>query len=56
VVWSGEHRCFIGETDARGKTGHANVFVAGEMRGPMSSNAAAEQGVAAAQALIGTAS
>jgi sarcosine oxidase, subunit alpha len=56
VVWSGEHRCFIVETDAHGKTGQANVFVAGEMRGPMSSNAAAEQGIAAAQALIGSAS
>jgi sarcosine oxidase subunit alpha len=56
VVWNAEHRCFVVETDATGKTGSDNVFVAGEMRGPMSSNVAVEQGLAAAKALAGSAS
>jgi sarcosine oxidase, subunit alpha len=51
VSWAAEARCFVVDTDGRGQTANPSVFVAGEMRGPMSSAAAAEQGLAAADAL-----
>ncbi|MDP1829840.1 MAG: FAD-dependent oxidoreductase [Archangium sp.] len=51
VVWNPAARCFVVQTDSRGQTANPAVFVAGEMRGPMSSAAAAEQGLAAADAL-----
>ncbi len=51
VVWNPTARCFVVQTDAAGRTANRSVFVAGEMRGPMSSSAAAEQGLAAADAL-----
>ena len=51
VVWNPAARCFVVQTDAKGQTANPSVFVAGEMRGPMSSAAAAEQGLAAADAL-----
>lgn len=53
VAWSPSARCFVVQTDARGQTKNPAVFVAGEMRGPMSSAAAAEQGLAAGDALCG---
>lgn len=53
VVWNPSSRCFVVETDARGQTANASLFVAGEMRGPMSSAAAAEQGLAAAETIAG---
>jgi sarcosine oxidase subunit alpha len=51
VVWNPATRCFVVQTDSRGQTANPSVFVAGEMRGPMSSSAAAEQGLAAADAI-----
>lgn len=53
VVWSPTARCFVVQADARGQTKNPAVFVAGEQRGPMSSAAAAEQGLAAGDALCG---
>ncbi len=51
VSWNAVTRCFVVETDAHGGTANPAIFVAGEMRGPMSSAAAAEQGLAAAEAI-----
>lgn len=51
VVWSARHHCFVVETDDKGRTARLNVFAAGEIRGPMSSAAAAEQGLAVADGL-----
>ncbi|MFT3707358.1 MAG: 2Fe-2S iron-sulfur cluster-binding protein [Archangium sp.] len=51
VVWNSHSRCFTVETDAVGRTARLNVYVIGEMRGPMSSAAAAEQGLATADHL-----
>ena len=55
VVWNPSSRCFVVVTDNRGQTANPALYVAGEMRGPMSSSAAAEQGLAAADALAGAA-
>ncbi len=55
VVWNPSSRCFEVVADNRGQTANPALFVAGEMRGPMSSSAAAEQGLAAADALAGAA-
>ena len=52
VVWSAASRCFVVDADANGKTSAPGVYVAGEIRGPMSSQAAAEQGLTAAKALV----
>ncbi len=52
VKWNASKRCFGVETDAHGKTANASLWVAGEMRGPMSSAAATEQGFVAAEALF----
>ncbi|MFO0600878.1 MAG: 2Fe-2S iron-sulfur cluster-binding protein [Myxococcaceae bacterium] len=51
VSWSSSARCFVVEADAVGRTSQPNLFVAGELRGPMSSAAAAEQGLAVADHL-----
>lgn len=51
VVWSAASHCFVVDANANGETSTPGVFVAGELRGPMSSSAAAEQGLAAAKAL-----
>lgn len=48
VVWNPTARCFVVEADAVGRTARLNVYAIGEMRGPMSSAAAAEQGLATA--------
>ncbi len=53
VVWNPSSRCFVVVADNRGQTANPALSVAGEMRGPMSSSAAAEQGLAAADALAG---
>lgn len=53
VVWNAQARCFVVQADARGQTVNPTLFVAGEVRGPMSSSAAAEQGLAAGDALAG---
>ncbi len=53
VVWNPSARCFVVVADNRGLTANPALYVAGEMRGPMSSAAAAEQGLAAADALAG---
>jgi sarcosine oxidase, subunit alpha len=55
VVWNPKAGLFVVQADARGQTANAALFVAGEMRGPMSSAAAAEQGLAAGDALAGSA-
>jgi len=52
VTWSPEQRCFVVQADAHGQTANPAVFVAGEMRGPMASVAAAQQGDAAAAAWV----
>ena len=54
VVWNPTSRCFVVQADSRGKTANPTMYVAGELRGPMSSAAAAEQGLAAADAMAGT--
>jgi sarcosine oxidase subunit alpha len=51
VAWNATSRFFEVQADAQGRTANERVFVAGEMRGPMSAAAAAEQGLAAATAL-----
>lgn len=51
VCWLESAHTFAVQTSVDGRTANARVFVAGEMRGPMSSAAAAEQGLAAASAL-----
>lgn len=53
VVWNPSARCFVVVADNRGLTANPALYAAGEMRGPMSSAAAAEQGLAAADALAG---
>ncbi|MGV3620214.1 MAG: 2Fe-2S iron-sulfur cluster-binding protein [Archangium sp.] len=52
IVWNTPSHCFVVEADANGKTSAPGVYVAGEIRGPMSSKAAAEQGTTAAKALV----
>lgn len=52
VVWNANAHCFVVDADANGKTSAPGIYVAGEMRGPMSSKVAAEQGLAAAKALV----
>ncbi len=56
VAWSSQNQCFVVQADAQGRTANPTLFVAGEMRGPMSSAAAAAQGHAAAMAIAGSAS
>jgi sarcosine oxidase, subunit alpha len=51
VVWNATAGCFVVQADLRGQTANPTLFVAGELRGPMSSSAAAEQGLAAADAI-----
>lgn len=51
VTWHAEHRVFVVDADADGRTAVPGLFVAGEMRGPMPESTAAAQGVAAARAL-----
>lgn len=51
VSWNPTARFFCVEADAQGRTANPKLFVAGELRGPMSAGAAAEQGLAAAVAL-----
>lgn len=51
VSWNASARTFVVEADPSGQTANASLFVAGEMRGPMSAAAAAEQGLTAAEAL-----
>lgn len=51
VSWSAHAKCFIVEADAVGRTARLNVYAIGELRGPMSSAAAAEQGLATADHL-----
>lgn len=52
VSWDPEQRCFVVQADGNGQTANPAVFVAGEMRGPMASAAAAQQGDAAAAAWV----
>lgn len=51
VAWNAAAGCFVVQADQRGQTANPTLFVAGELRGPMSSSAAAEQGLAAADAI-----
>jgi sarcosine oxidase subunit alpha len=51
VSWHPTHRVFLVEADDHGQTGAPGVFVAGEIRGPMSSATAAEQGLVVAEHL-----
>lgn len=51
VVWDPRARLFVVEADDQGRTASPSVFVAGELRGPMSVSAAAEQGLVVAQTL-----
>lgn len=51
VNWNASAGYFVVQADSRGMTANPALFVAGEIRGPMSSAAAAEQGLAAADAL-----
>ncbi len=53
VAWNAKTGCFVVQADLRGQTANPTLFVAGEIRGPMSSAAAAEQGLAAADAIAG---
>ena len=53
VEWSPAHGVFTVQADADGRTRAKNVFVAGELLGPMSAAAAAESGRRAAKALAG---
>ncbi|MBL8924225.1 MAG: (2Fe-2S)-binding protein [Myxococcaceae bacterium] len=50
VGWDARARLFAVEADAAGKAA-AELWVAGELRGPMSAAAAAEQGLVAAEAI-----
>jgi sarcosine oxidase subunit alpha len=52
VSWHERHQCFVVEADANGLTAAPNVWVAGEVRGPMSSGAAVEQGLTVAEAFL----
>jgi sarcosine oxidase subunit alpha len=56
VSWSPEARSFVVETEPDGRTARRAVWLAGEIRGPMSSRAAAEQGRVAADSMVGGAS
>jgi sarcosine oxidase subunit alpha len=51
VGWDARSRLFTVEADAAGKAA-ANLWVAGELRGPMSAAAATEQGLVAAEAIV----
>lgn len=53
VVWDPRSKVFVVEADATGRTANPNLFVSGELRGPMSPAAAAETGLLAAEALVG---
>ena len=50
VGWDARSRLFAVEADAAGRAA-ANVWVAGELRGPMSAAAASEQGLVAAESI-----
>lgn len=52
VSWHPTHRSFTVEADSSGRTANPAVFVAGELRSPMSAAAAAEQGLVAADAMM----
>jgi sarcosine oxidase, subunit alpha len=52
VSWDDRHACFVVEANAQGKTSAPGVWVAGEIRGPMSSGAAVEQGLTVAEAFL----
>ncbi len=52
VSWNERHHCFVVEADASGRTAAPNVWVAGEVRGPMSSGAAVEQGLTVAEGFL----
>ncbi len=51
VGWDARNRLFTVEADAAGKAA-TNVWVAGELRGPMSAAAASEQGLVAAESIV----
>lgn len=50
VTWDARSRLFVVESDSAGRCA-PSVWVAGELRGPMSAAAAAEQGLVAAEAI-----
>jgi sarcosine oxidase subunit alpha len=52
VSWHERQACFVVEADANGRTVAPNLWVAGEVRGPMSSGAAVEQGLTVAEAFL----
>ncbi len=52
VTWDDRQECFVVETNANGKTSAPSVWAAGEVRGPMSSGAAVEQGLTVAEAFL----
>ncbi len=52
ISWDDRHQLFVVKTDAEGRTENRQVFAVGLLRGPMSSAAAAEQGLVAANAAV----
>jgi sarcosine oxidase subunit alpha len=53
VSWEPNHQLFVVEADVNGRTSVPGLFVVGELRGPVSSAGAVEQGVLLANALTG---
>ncbi len=51
IDWDVRHKVFVVDADRSGRTASPTVFVCGELRGPMSAAAAAESGLAAAEAV-----
>ncbi len=51
VSWNPRAKVFTVEADAHGRTANPSVYVAGQLRGPMSAAAATESGVLAAEAM-----
>lgn len=50
--WDSQAGLFVLEADEGGRTGAPGLWIAGELRGPMSSSAAAEDGARVARALL----
>ena len=55
VNWQDRDKLFVVASDADGRTPQRSIFIAGELKGPMSAAAAAETGRRAALAMLGTA-
>ena len=52
VAWHDAAQMFTVVADTQGRTSNPQVFAAGELRGPMSASAAAEQGLTAAETIV----